>query len=404
MAKRSIGIRKETNGTWTVDKIVFGRRVYKRTGSTDRQIAESLLIKFETETRRASLLGERRKVTFREAALRYVEENAARRSIDRDVIDIKTADRFIGLMPIDAIYNETLADLKRSLSETGAKKKSGLKARTINMVLGTVSRILSDAASRWRDANGITLLESAPKIDLLPETDRRPPYPLSWEEQSLLLSELSPQLSDVMLFLANSGAREQEACKLRWEWECKLPELGTSVFVVPASFGGRNKKSGVKNREDRLLVLNSITRAIVESRRGRHPEFVFASPKSGAAMHRVNSSGWRGARQRAADRYQGVFGKDAPAGFRTLRVHDLKHTFGRRLRAARVGQETRQVLLGHKNGSITTHYSAAEIGELIEAAEKVCVSQEDTPTLTLIRAIASHAKLTQLKSKETLSA
>lgn len=32
--------------------------------------------------------------------------------------------------------------------------------------------------------------------------------------------------------------------------------------------------------------------------------------------------------------------------------------------------ETRQMLLGHKNGQITTHYSAAEIGELIDAVEK----------------------------------
>jgi hypothetical protein len=29
-----------------------------------------------------------------------------------------------------------------------------------------------------------------------------------------------------------------------------------------------------------------------------------------------------------------------------------------------------RVLLGHKNGQITTHYSAAEIGELIDAVEK----------------------------------
>jgi len=40
-------------------------------------------------------------------------------------------------------------------------------------------------------------------------------------------------------------------------------------------------------------------------------------------------------------------------------VHDLKHTFGRRLRAAGVSFEDRQDLLGHRSGRITTHYSAA---------------------------------------------
>ena len=68
-----------------------------------------------------------------------------------------------------------------------------------------------------------------------------------------------------------------------------------------------------------------------------------------------------------------------------MRVHDLKHTFGRRLRAKGVSHETRQVLLGHKNGQITTHYSATEIGELIDAVEKVSWSGSSAPTLTLIK-------------------
>jgi integrase len=46
--------------------------------------------------------------------------------------------------------------------------------------------------------------------------------------------------------------------------------------------------------------------------------------------------------------------------FGRVRVHDLKHTFGRRLRAAGVSFEDRQDLLGHKSGRITTHYSQAE--------------------------------------------
>ena len=51
----------------------------------------------------------------------------------------------------------------------------------------------------------------------------------------------------------------------------------------------------------------------------------------------------------------------------------MKHTLGRRLGAASVPLETRRVLLGHKNGGITSHYSVPEIRELIEALERVCV-------------------------------
>ncbi len=52
----------------------------------------------------------------------------------------------------------------------------------------------------------------------------------------------------------------------------------------------------------------------------------------------------------------------------TTLSRNLKHTFGRRLRAASVPRETRTALPGHWDGNITTHDSAAEIGELIEEA------------------------------------
>ena len=69
-----------------------------------------------------------------------------------------------------------------------------------------------------------------------------------------------------------------------------------------------------------------------------------------------------------------------------IRVHDLKHTFGRRLRAAGAPLETRKILLGHKNGDITTHYSAPELEELIEAANRVCEGKSGkTPALVVLK-------------------
>jgi hypothetical protein len=40
-----------------------------------------------------------------------------------------------------------------------------------------------------------------------------------------------------------------------------------------------------------------------------------------------------------------------------------------------VSFEDRQDLLGHKSGRITTHYSQAELSNLIAAAEKVCETE-----------------------------
>jgi integrase len=90
----------------------------------------------------------------------------------------------------------------------------------------------------------------------------------------------------------------------------------------------------------------------------------------GTQLSCMNNGAWKKARARAAVRYAEKFGRPAPWGFAHVRVHDLKHTFGRRLRAAGVSEETRKVLLGHTNGDITTHYSAAELAELITAVNR----------------------------------
>ncbi len=62
-------------------------------------------------------------------------------------------------------------------------------------------------------------------------------------------------------FAVNTGCRDAETCGLRWDWEVEVPELDTTVFIVP---GDR-----VKNGDEQLVVLNSIARSIIETVRGQ---------------------------------------------------------------------------------------------------------------------------------------
>ena len=215
------------------------------------------------------------------------------------------------------------------------------------------------------------------------ELNPRKPEPLTWEDQRVFFPKLPPWLARMALFAVNTGCRDQEVCHLEWEWEQSVPELNTTVFVVPRDFGGRRLNSGVKNREPRLVVLNAIARSVLQDcRREQHqarekaiaqgepvPDFkyVFTTPKYNTKPAEMNTNKWKEARQECGLR---------------LRVHDLKHTFGRRLRAAGVAYETRQVLLGHTTGDVTIHYSPAEVQELIDAVEKLTASP-----VTLLREI-----------------
>jgi len=105
-----------------------------------------------------------------------------------------------------------------------------------------------------------------------------------------------------------------------------------------------------------LIVLNQYAKSIVDHVTGKHDTHVFTY--KGKSICKINNSAWKRARK--------------AANLISWRVHDLKHTFGRRLRAAGVYNETRKVLLGHKNGDITSHYSAPELEGLVDAANKVC--------------------------------
>ena len=117
----------------------------------------------------------------------------------------------------------------------------------------------------------------------------------------------------------------------------KVPELDTCVFIVPSSL--------VKNGEERLVVLNREAKSVVDSMRGLHPTHVFVRvPSRGEPrpIPKMYGTGWKSARERAADKWAERHGEPASEGFRKFRVHDLKHTFGRRLRAAGVSFEDRQ--------------------------------------------------------------
>ncbi|MCD6047000.1 MAG: hypothetical protein K0S08_647 [Gammaproteobacteria bacterium] len=353
MARRIPGLQK-INGIWHIDKKINGRRICESTGTGDLEEAQRYLARRLETIRQAEVYGVRPKRTFRDAAIKYLLENQHKKSIASDVGRLKVLEPFIGDFTLESIHMGSLQPFIQ------ARRKQGIKTRTINHGLQVVRHVLNLAAGEWMDEFGLTWLASAPKIKLLPEHDNRKPYPLNWDEQERLFAYLPAYLRDMALFAVNTGCRDQEICILRWAWEMPVPvpEIG-SVFIIPGKY--------TKNGEDRLIVLNQIARDVVDSQRGKRSEFVFGYGEQG--LSRMLNRAWLKAREQA--------GLDA-------RVHDLKHTFGRRLRAAGVSFEDRQDLLGHKSSRITTHYSAAELKNLWEAANSVCAGYKKS-ALTLLR-------------------
>jgi integrase len=341
---------------WHIQKVVKGvGRLRESTGEREIERAEAYLARRLAEIERQAIHGVRPVRSFREAAIKYLNE-AEKKSLSRDAASLALLEPYIGGLPIDQTHMGTLEPFIKD------RKAAGKSAGTINRDLAVVRNILNLAARLWRDGFGQTWLESAPMI-LPVKGPKRKPYPLSWEEQGRLFKLLPEYLANMALFAVNTGCREQEICQLRWEWEERIAALGTSVFILPEWI--------VKGQEgktvERIVPLNKVAKSVIEGQRGGHPEWVF--PHKGKPLDRMNNRAWRAARKEA--------------GLEQVRVHDLRHTFGRRLRATEVSLEDRQDLLGHVSGRITTHYSTAEIRNLIDAVEKLC-ERDRAPELTLI--------------------
>jgi integrase len=162
----------------------------------------------------------------------------------------------------------------------------------------------------------------------------------------------------MVLFAVNTGLRDSNVCGLQWMWEVPLPELDRSVFVLPAE--------SFKSRRDHVVILNDAAWSIAQAQRGLHPIWVI--PFRGHRIDSMNNTGWQNARR--------------AVGLGQMRVHDLRHTYACRLRAAGVSAEDRSALLGHADHSMSGHYASADVGRLVRLANLVLNRQE---TRTVLR-------------------
>lgn len=349
MKQKTIAGLQFRNGVYHMDKVVAGQRISGSTGTSDLKQAEQILAKRVTEIREAKVLGFRPKKTFKEAALHYEKTHSHKKSLDRDLQDIRSILPFIGDLTIDRIHNGTL----RPYIEY--RQKQVVKSSTINRTLRVVSRILTLCATDWRLYDNVTWLAQAPMISQIAGGDAKPAFPLSWAEQERLFGELPEHLRDAALFAVNTGCRMREITNLRWEWKTHGMCEEEMVFFLPATI--------TKNKSSRIVCLNSVAREAVKRQEGKSRDYVFTY--KGKPMERLNNSAWRRAREKC--------------GLEHVRFHDLRHTTASRLRSTGSSLSTVADILGHEKGSVTERYSVAKANELFAALERITVKPESEP-------------------------
>lgn len=367
MRTRTKGIQSASDGRKVVNKEYRGRRIFARLGIISQDEAESWLR--QEQSRIDIELEQGTKRNFAVAAGKYLEDCERRkvRTLDLIAYHITLVLPYIGSKSLESVHSGSLQSFCDERIEVDK-----VKATTVNRSLEVVRSILTKSARVWRGDDGKPWLSTSPLIEMLDEINKRQPYPITWEEQRRLFAELPKHLGSMALFAVNTGLRDDNICGLQWDWERPIPELGRSVFVIPAS--------EFKGKRPHVAILNDVAMSVVESQRGVHKEYVFTykreikDPKleehKPDRVDTINNTAWQSARSRA--------------GLAQVRVHDLRHTYGQRLRDAGVSNEDRAVLMGHATESMSEHYATPTVARLVDMANLVAGTRDTTTLLRVV--------------------
>lgn len=266
---------------------VRGRRIYETAGTSERQLAEAYRAKREAELFEASVFGERAVVSFRRAALSY---------LDFQPRSERTKDYVARL--VDHFADTRLGKIDQAEADRSVEKIVGLNAAPatkVRVVYTPLTAILTHAARRdWC---------AAPSF----ETPPTPPGKTRWltpTEAEALIGAAAAHLRPMLTFYLCTGARVSEAIELPW----------SDVDLA----AGRAVLRDTKNGHDRVAALPPAavaTMAAMPHREGR----VFRRDDGEPYVDRER---WEGGQIKTAFRTART-----RAQIRELTPHDLRHTW-----------------------------------------------------------------------------
>ncbi len=367
-AKRPYGsgsllqLRGSWFGQWRIDGRLVKRKLgpVRTAGAADgltRRQAEDRLRKLMLEIKAPPAVG---RLSVGELGALYVEHARVVRNRkattvqDYEGILRRHLDPYFGRRAADAVTGEEVARY------VAVKRGAGLAPKTVSNHLVLLHGIFAFAVRRgYLERNPVHAAER-PALDRASRAIRF----LTIEELRRLLAvfpatDIGRLDRTLVLVAATTGLRQGELLALRWadvEFDAALVRVARSYtrgrFTTP--------KSG---RSTRTVPLAGWPVAALTEHRERsayvaHDDMVFAHPESG---HVLDAS-------RLRRRFRSAL---QAAGVRTVRFHDLRHTYGTQMAAAGAPLRALQEWMGHRDYKTTELYAdylpghsrAAEFGD-----------------------------------------
>lgn len=286
MARERGLYRRKDSPYWWLDIVLpDGRRVCQSTRLKCLDAANEFLIQLKAEAYQQSREGVQLDHTWREAVVRYLAENATKKTLQADRDNLKKLDPFLGHL------------LLREVSMNGLwpfihqRRDEGVTDATINRALEVVRRIFHLARDEW------CWLQRFPKLRMLKEPKRRIRF-LQREEVDRLLEEVPAHMVPVVQYAVSTGCRMGEILQLEWN----RVDFDRRVAWLDHGTTKNGDGRGIPLNKDAILALRTV--------QGQHKRWCFTF--RGKPIRAIGSA-WQRALKRAR--------------IENFRFHDLRHTW-----------------------------------------------------------------------------
>ncbi|MBD2791711.1 site-specific integrase [Xenorhabdus sp. 5] len=360
------------NKTWYADiTIPGGKRIKQSLGTEDKRQAQELHDKLRADLWRVDKLGDYPDITFEEACVRWLEEKADKKSIDKDkgmigfwlqhfsnvIIKNITAEKIYTV--VAKMENRKHLENWQSKSEAYKKKGKDIPAytpkpaakatKTLHMAF--IKSLLRAAEREWK------WIDRAPII----KTNQPKNGRIRWiehHEAKRLIDECPEPLKSVVKFALTTGLRRSNIINLEWQ---QIDMQRKVAWIYP-----EDSKSGRAIG----VALNDTACHVLRNQIGNHQKWVFVHKKS---ANRSDGTRTPVIRKMRVDDNKAWNSALKRAGIENFRFHDLRHTWASWLVQAGVPLSILQEMGGWESIEMVRRYAHLAPNHLTEHARHIDV-------------------------------
>jgi integrase len=329
---------------WQYEFVLNGKTFRGSCKTEDKHQAQELHDRIKADAWRVSVVGEKKRRTWKEACEKFLDETKAKKSHNEDIrFAAFWNEKFAahGITWLDTVLPQVVSDICKA--EVGRPYKRSVKvikflsANTVDKHLAFLKAVVNAAHRDW------LWLEFRPLFKKHGQDNKIVRY-LEPHEFHRLLKELPPPYDKMALLAVSTGLRLANVRELRWS-QVNF-QRRTATFV----------NDEMKNGESHTVPLNDTALAAIRFQLGQHDELVF--PRSDMeAIENIPSKMW----QRVCKK----------ANIKNFRWHDFRHTWASWLRQQGEGLDKIQELGGWKDPSMVQRYAHLDVKHLVQSASVI---------------------------------